>query len=377
MNQSELKHLLQRVKDAPEFGGGVDASYAEKSWARLSAELGFDVQSTQRSYGFREYADYVWHLLGQHVMRPVSIGLSVFAVMFGGWVATVNASFDSVPGDILYPVKLATERVQITLAGTSERRAKLHAEFASRRLQEVVEINNSDRDGKEVLVQAAVDGFKQELNSANEQLVALQTSSPETVVDVAVTLEQKSEEYQAVLSQTDTAQSTETISEALVAAEEINTQAIESLLTTQETAQQTDQQTTSSEHLKQNFQEQYLDIRLRIALNLGRIEVVKTALANAGITDASYQDQIKEAQDDLQGHDDEFRNAMDFLAAGGYRRAFEILNEVEAAVKSSEEIITGLEITISTTPPAPETQVQAPAPSPEEPAAPPTDGTAS
>src|SRR5690349_10227649 len=186
------------MKDAPEFGGDFDA---KRSWKTFALKNGFSTEEKPAHYTFADYVDYVGHVLGQHILRPVSIGASVFVLIFGSWVATVNASFDSVPGDVLYPVKLVTERMQLTFASSTQQRARLHTEFAGRRLQEVVEISNSDREGKVILVQAAMDGFKQELASAGEELTSLQTNDPVVATEFAVVLDQKTDEYEALLSQ--------------------------------------------------------------------------------------------------------------------------------------------------------------------------------
>ncbi len=51
-----------------------------------------------------------------------------------------TASADSVPGDILYPFKLLTERVQIILTFSSQNKADLHLAFSEQRLKELSEL---------------------------------------------------------------------------------------------------------------------------------------------------------------------------------------------------------------------------------------------
>jgi hypothetical protein len=67
------------------------------------------------------------------------------AVLLVFWVAT-NASAQSVPGDLLYPLKLATERVSFALALRSDQRAELRLTFADRRLTELVSTLQSDAE---------------------------------------------------------------------------------------------------------------------------------------------------------------------------------------------------------------------------------------
>lgn len=57
------------------------------------------------------------------------------------------ASADALPGDALYPVKRAVERINLMLHPSAESKGRLHLEFAARRLQEVrtlIEENRTD-----------------------------------------------------------------------------------------------------------------------------------------------------------------------------------------------------------------------------------------
>ena len=58
----------------------------------------------------------------------------IVAVLLLG--STVSASAASVPGDVLYPMKRAVERVRLSLT-PDEQRVELHMEFARQRLQEL------------------------------------------------------------------------------------------------------------------------------------------------------------------------------------------------------------------------------------------------
>ena len=99
MTEKEFINLLKKHKDAPELGGGFDAAHEERFSKRFRAEFGLDPNAPARVYSWREYADFMFHRLGVAVARPMAVGASVFALIFGGWVTTVNASFASLPGD--------------------------------------------------------------------------------------------------------------------------------------------------------------------------------------------------------------------------------------------------------------------------------------
>src|SRR3990167_4889995 len=234
MNEQHLIQLLQKAKNAPEFGGGFDESQSQKVWLRICDDLGFADQAPKKSYSFFDYLEYWRSNIPHVVLRPVALAASICALIVSGWVTTVNASFDSVPGDVLYPVKLATERVQITFAANPERRARLYSEFAGRRLQEAATVSVSDKEGKEVRVKAAVYGFKTQVNSAQE---ALKQVSAEDRAGVAVSIDQRADEFKESLSQTE-ASSSESMKPAFQEAkdlvEQTSTEAIRILINTHE-----------------------------------------------------------------------------------------------------------------------------------------------
>jgi len=80
----------------------------------------------------------------------VTIVLGV--LMVGG--GTVAAASYSMPDNLLYPVKLATEQVQLTLTPSDIGKANLCAKFADRRVAEIIYIaNKGDAQQVEVVTQ--------------------------------------------------------------------------------------------------------------------------------------------------------------------------------------------------------------------------------
>ena len=80
----------------------------------------------------------------------VAIVLGV--LMMGG--GTIAAAGYSMPDNLLYPVKLATEQVQLTLTPSDIGKAKLCAKFADRRVAEIIYIaNKGDAQQVEVITQ--------------------------------------------------------------------------------------------------------------------------------------------------------------------------------------------------------------------------------
>ena len=71
------------------------------------------------------------------VPRWAVVVAAVFLVILLAGSGTVAASSSSLPGDTLYPVKTATERVWLSLTFSDTARARLQAKFADRRVAEM------------------------------------------------------------------------------------------------------------------------------------------------------------------------------------------------------------------------------------------------
>ena len=69
--------------------------------------------------------------------RLATIALVALLVVAGSSTGTVLAAQDSTPGELLYPVMRAGERVQLALAVTDERESRLHVRFMERRMSEL------------------------------------------------------------------------------------------------------------------------------------------------------------------------------------------------------------------------------------------------
>lgn len=121
--------------------------------------------------------------------------LLVCAVAVGGWAATVSASFNSVPGDRLYQVKLATENVQnavATIVSSDEETIKSDINRAKRRAEEIREAvkkvqEDPSRKTKvnKVIKEVAVKELEESVRSAEEKLQHIAEINEDNASDVA------------------------------------------------------------------------------------------------------------------------------------------------------------------------------------------------
>ena len=136
--RNELRPLLEialsiqppKVAPSPEFR------------SRLRRHL-LDVMAPAEAYEGRKEVTHGWFssLLS---VRMVAVSLLAFVVLSTGTVS-VYASQSSLPGDMLYPVKVGVEKLQVAVTSDPEDKAYLHLKLAQRRIDEVTAQVNLNR----------------------------------------------------------------------------------------------------------------------------------------------------------------------------------------------------------------------------------------
>ncbi|MBN1778952.1 MAG: hypothetical protein JW816_01910 [Candidatus Buchananbacteria bacterium] len=99
----------------------------------------------EKSFGWQDYVVAFGSLFRQRLLEPAVVMLLVLGFSVGSSLV-VNASFYSLPGDGLYPVKLALESVQIAVSSGDERKVELKIEFAKKRINEFDQIASRSDD---------------------------------------------------------------------------------------------------------------------------------------------------------------------------------------------------------------------------------------
>jgi hypothetical protein len=121
----ELRPLLETVFEAKD---AVDitprAEFRQEASRRFQQAL--HELPARRPVGFFSFRHW-W----------VGVTALLAVIVFAG-AGTVAAANSAQPDNFFYPVKLATESVRISLAGSDQAKAELYAEFADRRLDEIL-----------------------------------------------------------------------------------------------------------------------------------------------------------------------------------------------------------------------------------------------
>ncbi len=88
-----------------------------------------------------------------HPMVTLVKLMVIFSLMFGASAGTVGAAQSSLPGDALYPVKLALEQSQVAMTSQPEAKLERLLTMAQTRLQEAQALNEAGKEIPEVVAQ--------------------------------------------------------------------------------------------------------------------------------------------------------------------------------------------------------------------------------
>ncbi len=346
-----IKQLMDKVSGASEFGGS-SSDKIEMGRLALLETLGVE-DAARPVYTFKDYADFAASFAFHSVARPFAVGFSSLVLALGGWVVAVNAASDSVPGDALYPIKIATERVQLRFTTSSEQRAKLHIEFAGRRLDEVGAVQSSDRAGKNVRVQNALENFRKEIASAQTEFDSASKKNPDSASQIAAYVDEKSDAYtdqiRSRLASEDVQLSDEVRAEAEAAQSEavaVGRETVRVLVDAHDEAFEN----KSNNQLKSLFRNDLNDVQAQISVVKSRLTTVKNVLRERDLGDdlerlASAI--VSKIEGRLLGVQPEIDKATNALAVGGYRSTFETMGELKDTMNVVHGLLAQLEVQIS------------------------------
>ena len=346
MDVNEFIKLMEQHKDDPRLGAMTEEEI-QAGKRKLLFAIGGNPNLPAPKYGFQEYAQYGMHLFRENMVRPLAIGFAALAVLLGGWTGMVGASFDSVPGDVLYPVKIANEKAQFSLAFSNERKAKLRVEFASNRLEEAVSLALSTEPEKESQVKGAIENFTREIEAVSQQIEELKESDLHTAAELAKIVESKVDEYEGVIEQNENelaeGEKTE-MAVALEAVEDADSQVVDVMVENQEVNQGEE----AAEDLQKKFQKNYTEINDRVNLSVGRLASIEDILLEYVLeNEFDYSAQVNQAEATLKDIKPQLHNAMNILAVGGYRGAFDLVREIFSQLDQVELEIATIEIDIT------------------------------
>ncbi len=143
------------------------------------------------------------------VVRPLAVLVMVSLLGLSGWVATSSASNTALPGDTLYPVKIALEKTKVALAetvGNDNARAQAHITYSENRVTDIKRITVSTDPDKNWHIAEAVSNLKEGVVRVNDSLN--QHLSGDTIKDAKKNTDQIKSALQEVSDNLDTASTT-------------------------------------------------------------------------------------------------------------------------------------------------------------------------
>lgn len=215
----------------------------DEAWIRATREtLLMQVRNTLPTEAVRpatQVRDWFRHFVPKQVIYffrgPLMATLSILTIALGGSVASVSAAEQSLPGDFLYSLKLATEQARLALTPSKDEKLKLKIEFTSRRGEELKSVAQDDTPSRPERVVQAAEILKRDLDTVKQQLDDVNAESePGKVVEAAKLVDQTSNAIVQSLQMSKLdlpAETKEKVTEAQAAAADAGVKAIEVMVT--------------------------------------------------------------------------------------------------------------------------------------------------
>ncbi len=142
----------------------------------------------------------VWNLpvfvLPKLSLKTAMVYLLILYLIFGSGFSIIQASSNSLPGDLLYPVKITMENVRMKIS-SQENQSKLQAEFVGNRVDELSQIidnTTADPVKKAERVVKTADKLQAQIVSTKVSLDKIKEAQPEKAAEVVQRITEKTVE---------------------------------------------------------------------------------------------------------------------------------------------------------------------------------------
>lgn len=228
-----------------------------------------------------------------NVVRPLAVLLVVAMVGTSGWVASVDAAYDALPGDgVAYFLKRGIEQTQVavvSIIGDENAQAKVHLKLAASRASEVKKIlaqTNVSSAEKQSAVAATVADLTQEIATVNTKITASTDAAlAKTVANDTKQIKTDLQDAKNLLSASTTPELAQQVSDAKDLVKDTGVKAVEDLVTKVAAG---DQSVTPDE-AKQVVDKALQSVANEVGTSKQTVDGVKAAVATASseIKDAS------------------------------------------------------------------------------------------
>lgn len=186
----ELRDLLTVASSLQKQGAAISPRFKREARSRLFANDGL-APLPGRGKGVFDWLKPVAIVNGLRV--PVA-ALVVVVGLAGSGAGVVYAAQNSLPGEVLYPVKIGSENVRLAFTLAPESKARLNLELAGRRVDEAVAQSERGQD----VSHATSEGVARHLDAAIKEIKNLDENQSKSLISQ---LSEATINQQATLSQ--------------------------------------------------------------------------------------------------------------------------------------------------------------------------------
>jgi hypothetical protein len=165
----DLYRSLRMLRDH-ERGIKPDAAWVSVTRERLLMQVSNSIPTREAAARNRRVLAQAYPNFFSILRGPVLATLSIVGIIFGGSFASVRAAERSLPGDMLYTVKLVTEQTRLAFERSKTEKVKLKVGFTRRRAEELKTVAQADSSNRSERISIAADLLKQDFNTLKEQL---------------------------------------------------------------------------------------------------------------------------------------------------------------------------------------------------------------
>ena len=172
MNKKDFINEFKKLKDIK-----ADDSLKFKLYEKITKEIeeNFVIKAeTSRLINQRVDLNVEQISIFQKILlkqKTMIIPIILIMALMGGGAGATYASQSSLPGEILYPVKIVSEKMQTVLTINDIKQAELHLKFSSKRLEEIEKLADQQK-ADEQIIKSAVANYQNELTESGNALIS-------------------------------------------------------------------------------------------------------------------------------------------------------------------------------------------------------------
>jgi predicted nucleic acid-binding Zn-ribbon protein len=362
------KELIQKLKGLKSLsaGGNPNQDWVLSNKKILMSQItpATAVESKEEKVDNRVY--YFQHfnnIIRQRVFRPAMATLGVVAFILV-YTATVSVAGASLPGEMLYPVKAAQEKVQLAFTFSDKDKVRLQMTFVSRRADELQKIvrETGDAQTQKSQIEKTVKKISDEVESVKAGLAKISIASVDSdLLNVAKEIDTKTLEVkEAIVAAQDAvideikAEVSEGIKKAIDDTDDTGTVAIGVIVDEYEKGEDiTDDEVVErvTERIK-NTEEDIEDVREAISgVSTSTVELI----IDVEVIDSNTEDSAKdietldEIKDKPQEAQDVIDEAKDLLGKNDFTSALKKITETNILVDGIEDDVESIEDSTTST----------------------------